>query len=95
MDPVTRQNDMFVTGRLVGHEKSRDRATELLQEGMDLEQNVFQDERSTDVHWRAKGGRANFNHRWNFVVQLPAVDMRLVIQVSSHLECHFIKLIAC
>eukprot|EP00960_Hanusia_phi_P054578 762708-Hanusia_phi.AAC.8 len=52
---------------------------------MDLEQHVFQEERSTDVHWRAKEGRANFHHRWNFLVQLPAIDLRIVIQVRIDL----------
>ena len=65
MDPITKQNDMYVLGRLLC---------------ADLDGKVSTSRKQTDTHWRCKNGEGSFNWRWNFPVTLPLKDMQLTLQ---------------
>jgi hypothetical protein len=66
MDEITDQNDMFVTGRVEGTNPA---------DGA-----LVRQQKQTDTHWRCKGGKASFNYRWTFDVQVPMKHSRLVLQ---------------
>jgi hypothetical protein len=65
MDPLTKQNDLYVIGRLMC---------------VDLDGKVSTNKKQTDTHWRCKNGASSFNWRWNFPVTMPMKDMQLTLQ---------------
>ena len=66
MDSITDQNDMFVVGRVEGTNPA---------DGA-----LIREQKQTDTHWRCKGGKASFNYRISFEVQVPLQHCRFVLQ---------------